>query len=227
MNWSMDFARCAGIRRIAFLLCAIAGNLLIPQAASFAQENAVLVLPKREEELPQKRIGWRFDGITDALTQANTDGKPLVVVFIADPCGWCRIFLTHVLRCDGINTLAGQAHFIIVKDVRDAPGGNSNPGDEEKKQLRRLLEVEAFPTISVVSVKAGTITPVTKFVGVASEASLLDHLAKAGLKTPPDARAGTQQAAVGLPKPAACGATEPQPALEASSPRRLQFGISH
>ncbi|WP_291821495.1 hypothetical protein [Bosea sp. (in: a-proteobacteria)] len=222
MNWNTHAVRAAALRRLALLLCAIGSSLVIPQAST-AQENAALVLPKREEELAGKRIGWRFDDVTGALTQANTDGKPLVLIFIAEPCGWCRIFLAHVLRCDGFNTLAGQAHFAILTDVARA---SASSGDEEQKQLRRLLKVEGFPTTSVVSVKAGTITPVAKFAGVASEASLLEYLSKAGLKALSGTGTATQQAAVGLPRPAACGTTNPEAALEASSPRRVQRGLS-
>src|SRR5882672_4379067 len=135
---SIPCRAAAAFRRLAILLCAIGGSFLVPHAPSFAQESPALVLPKSDEALPGKRIGWRFDDITAALTQANLDGKPLVVVFVADPCGWCRIFLAHVLRCDGFNALAGQAHFIILTD---APRASARPGNEDQTQLRHLLKV--------------------------------------------------------------------------------------
>jgi len=223
MNWSMCRGAAAAIRRLTILLCAIGGSLLASHAPILAQELPALVLPKRDEALPGKRIGWRFDDITAALTQANTDGKPLVVVFVAEPCGWCRIFLAHVLRCDGFNALAGQAHFAILTNVT---GANARPGEEDQRQLGRLLKVEGYPTTAVVSVKAGTITPVAKIAGTTSEASLLASLSKAGLTVPPSTGARAQQAAIGLPRPAACGATKPEATLEASTPRRVQAGIS-
>ncbi len=225
MSWSTGHKAAAAILHRTVLLCAIAigGGLLVPHAPAFAQEGPALVLPKRDEALPGKRIGWRFDDVTGALTQANTDGKPLVFVFLADPCSWCRIFLAHVLRCDGVNALAGQAHFVILTDVA---GAGARADDEAQKQLRRLLKVEGFPTTAVVSVKTGTITPVAKVAGVASEASLLKSLSKAGLRVPANNGAGGQQVAIGLPKPAACGAMEPEATLESSSPRRVQAGIS-
>lgn len=110
--------------------------------------------------------------------------------------------------------------------LTDATGASARAGDEEQKQLRRLLKVEGFPTTAVVSVKAGVITPVAKIAGVASEASLLTSLSKAGLKGPASTEARGQPAAIGLPEPAACGAAKPEAALEASSPRRVQAGIS-
>lgn len=222
MKRSTGHKAAAAILHRAVIFCAICGGLLAPPAPSFAQDSPVLFLPKSGEALPGKRIGWRFDDVVGALTQANTDGKPLVIVFVADPCSWCRIFLAHVVRCDGFNALAGQAHFVILTDLT---GAGAKPADEEQRQLRRLLDVEGFPTTAVVSVKAGTITPVAKIAGVASEASLLNSLSKAGLKVQPGNGADAQQAAIGLPRPAACGATMPEAALEASSPRRVQAGI--
>lgn len=223
LDWGKHLVRPAALHRLALLAFAIGSGLLIPQAASTAQENAVLVLPKREEAISGKRIGWRFDDITGALTQANADGKPLVFVFMSEPCSWCRIFLAHVLRCDGFNTLAGQAHFMILTDVAAESTG---PRNEDQRQLRRLLKVEGYPTTAVVSVKSGTISPIAMIAGVASEATLLASLSKSGLKIPSGSGTGAQPAAIGLPRPEACGATGPHAALETSSPRRVQAGTS-
>lgn len=223
MNWSAYGTAGAALGRLVLLLCAFCSGLLAHSAPSFAAEGPVLVLPKHDETLPGKRIGWGFDDLTGTLTRANTDGKPLVIVFIADPCGWCRIFLAHVLRCDDFNSLAGQAHFMILTE---ATGVGAKSGDEDQKQLRRLLKVEGYPTTSVISVKDGVITPVAKLSGVVSEVSLIGYLSKTGLKIPLGNRAGTQQSAVGLPRPEACGATQPAEALDPYSPRGLQRGIA-
>ncbi|MFG1378436.1 hypothetical protein V5F85_16325 [Xanthobacter autotrophicus ATCC 700551] len=92
-------------------------------------------------------------GRREAWFEGQLDLDPERLVFMADPCGWCRIFLAHVLRCDGFNALAGLAHFMILMDTT---GASAIVGGKEQGQLRRLLKVEEFPTTPAVSVKAGT-----------------------------------------------------------------------
>jgi len=223
MFWTRCRSVAAATRRLSILTCAIGAALIPPEAPSLAQNGPMLILPAHDEALPGQRIGWRFDDMKGALTQANVDGKPLMIVFVADPCGWCRIFLAHVLRCDGFNALAGRAHFMISTNVRDAA---AKLGDEDVSRLRLLLKVEDYPTAALISVKGGVITPVAKISGATSEAALLGHLAKAGLRPPATPNAAAQSAAIGLPKPAACGERKPEEALESSSPRRVQHGMS-
>lgn len=223
MSWTSSRPVAAATRRLSILAGAFGAALIFQQAPASAQNSAVLVLPKHDEALPGERIGWRFNDIKGALTQANIDSKPLLIVFVADPCGWCRIFLAHVLRCDGFNALAGRAHFVISTRVRDAA---AKPGDEDASRLALLLNVQGYPTAALVSVKDGTIKPLAKISGSPSEAALLDHLSKVGLRAPAPPSAGTRSAAIGLPKPAACGEAKPEEALEPSSPRRVQQGMS-
>ncbi|MFG1351688.1 hypothetical protein V5F48_18710 [Xanthobacter autotrophicus ATCC 700552] len=129
---------------------------------TFTNDNQVELKLATEQDRPhivRRREAW-FEG--------QLDRDPERLVFMADPCGWCRIFLAHVLRCDGFNALAGLAHFMILMDTT---GANAIVGDEEQRQLRRLLKVEDFPKTPAVSVKAGTLTKIAKMAGEASEAS--------------------------------------------------------
>jgi hypothetical protein len=210
-----------GIRTAALLATGFA--VLASAASGQAQQGTALILPKHNEAIPGKRIGWYFDDISPALKQANGDGRPVVIVLVADPCGWCRIFLAHVLRCNGFNALAGQAHFAIITETT---GVNDSSTRDDLAQFRRLLKVESYPAIAMISVKNGTITPVAKITGAGSEASILASFSKAGLAVSTNSINGGQNAAIGLPMPSACGATAPEATLAPFSPQRVQKGIA-
>ncbi|MBG0807953.1 hypothetical protein IY145_00715 [Methylosinus sp. H3A] len=194
------------------------------ETPTWAEDAGALVLPKVAEGVAGQRIGWHFDEIAPALEQASSDGKPLVVVVVTEPCGWCRIVLTHVLRCNGLNSLAGRAHFILLTHERRT-SADFRPQHPEAAHFIDLLKIEGFPTVEIVSVKNKEITPVARVAGAATEARLLQFLAdNAALKTATGAAAA--DAAVGLPKPAACGATPVDAALADSAPLHLQKGIA-
>lgn len=213
MNWKTTSC----VARNLFLAVLCAGVALAePPLAARAEQPGKLILPKASEAIRGKRIGWNFNNLREVLTAADSDGKLIAAVIIAKRCGWCRIYLAHVLRCDGLNAFSGQAHFVILYPEDDG----------DIYQFRNLLKAEGYPTTSIVRVRDKTITPVVKISGVVSEAEIVGALTREGLKREAGAPRGGQSAAIGLPRPAACGTNVPTEALEESTPFDVQRGIS-
>ena len=210
---------------LAFLCVGVA--LAEPPLTARAEQPAPLILPKTSEEIPGRRIGWNFNNVREVLTKADSDGKPIVAVIIANRCGWCRIYLAHVLRCDALNAFSGQAHFVILYATQvSLDNKNTPPKDRDIKQFTDLLKIDGYPTTSIVNVKNKAITPMIKVSGAVSEAELSGILTKLGLKPEAGAPRLGQSASIGLPKPAACGLNERAEALAASAPSEVQWGIS-
>lgn len=217
MQSHMTRSKSCKFWRYATALFSACFAALMYELPAHAQQLGPLVLAKATEAVPGKRIGWNFDDIRDVLTNADADGKPVIAVMIADRCSWCRIFLAHVLRCDGLNSFAGKAHFIIL---------HASERDDERKQFMNLLKVEGYPTTAIVSVRNKTITPIGKIAGASSETGIIRLLAAAGVTAGSVNPPSTQNAAIGLPRPAACGSNTPDANLMLSSPVTLQQGIS-
>lgn len=217
----------SNIRRNLWIACLCASVAFAEaQGPARAEEAKPLILPKSSEAIPGKRIGWNFDNVNELLTKANSDEKPIVAIMITQRCGWCRIFLAHVLRCNKLNAFAGQAHFAILYAPETKPGIEDSQAGLDNKQFMNLLKVEGYPTTAIVSVKNKTFSPIGKFAGVISEAGFIGLLTEAGIKAGADRQQPGQPAAVGLPIPAACGANAPTDILAASAPTQLQRGIS-
>ena len=215
-----------GLRNFWFAsLCGIVW-LTPPQGSAHAGDTKPLVLPKASETIPAQRIGWNFDNVSELLTKANADEKPIVAVMITKRCGWCRIFLAHVLRCNQLNTFAGQAHFAILYAPESKPGIEDSQADLDNKQFMNLLKVEGYPTTAIVSVKKKSFSAIGKISGAASEGGIIRLLTAAGLKAGESAPQIGQAAAVGLPIPAACGGNATTDLLAPSAPTDVQRGIS-
>lgn len=198
-----------------------------PQGPARAEEAKPLILPKSSEAIPGKRIGWNFDNVGEVLTNALGDGKLIVAVMITKRCGWCRIYLAHVLRCDGLNAFAGQAHFVILYAPESKPDSKDESQESrDNKQFMNLLKIQGYPATAIVSVKNKTFSPVGKLAGATSEAGLIELLTAVGLRAAASAPSRGQSAAVGLPNPSSCGTIIPTDALAASAPVEVQRGIS-
>jgi len=205
------------------LFSLLAGSVAL--AGAHAEGTKPLVLPKASETIPGQRIGWNFDNVAELLTKANADEKPIVAVMITKRCGWCRIYLAHVLRCSDLNAFAGQAHFAILYAPESEPERDSQVG-RDNKQFMDLLKVEGYPVTAVVSVKNKSFSQVGQVAGVAPEGRIIRFLTAAGLKAGASSPQPRQAAAIGLPVPAACGANAPTDALAASAPVDVQRGIA-
>ena len=85
-----------------------------------------------------KKIEWESD-VTSALTRAQREHKPLVVVFKEDRCGWCKLFADELQKPE-VGVIAKDAVYLQV-----TPSTNS-----QAKQLANLCKVEGYPTVSVL-----------------------------------------------------------------------------
>ena len=146
-------------------------------------------------ELPTLRAGivWRHDDLRAVLQAAAQDGLPIVVATEGDGGAW----FADVLRCPTLNSLAGQAHFILIK----------LPLADERSDAGRLVNAlhidPAFSsTLAVLRPGGNPFTEVLRTRGYLEEASLLAKLADAGL-SPPE-RLPLESVAVGDEPPRDC-----------------------
>lgn len=115
-------------------------------------------------DAPVKKIEWESD-VTSALTRAQREHKPLVVVFKEDRCGWCKLFADELQKPE-VGAIAKDAVYLQV-----TPSTNS-----EAKQLANLCKVEGYPTVSVLSVEGGVISPVSKIAGFMDSTKFINHM---------------------------------------------------
>lgn len=110
------------------------------------------------------RIEWSTD-VSASLSRAQREHKPLVVVFTEDYCGWCKVFKGE-LEKPAMNAVANDAVFLRVTPSKDA----------KAKHLADLCKVEGYPTISILSVENGKISPVSKVSGYMESNRFISHL---------------------------------------------------
>lgn len=115
-------------------------------------------------DAPVKKIEWESN-VTSALTRAQREHKPLVVVFKEDRCGWCKLFADELQKPE-VGAIAKDAVYLQV-----TPSSNS-----EAKQLANLCKVEGYPTVSVLSVEGGVISPVSKIAGFMDSTKFINHM---------------------------------------------------
>lgn len=115
-------------------------------------------------DAPVKKIEWESN-VTSALTRAQQEHKPLVVVFKEDRCGWCKLFSDELQKPE-VGALAKDAVYLQV-----TPSSNA-----EAKQLANLCKVEGYPTVSVLSVEGGVISPVSKIAGFMDSTKFINHM---------------------------------------------------
>ncbi|MBP9089714.1 thioredoxin family protein [bacterium] len=111
-----------------------------------------------------KKIEWESD-VTSALSRAQKEHKPLVVVFKEDRCGWCKLFAEELQKPE-VGAIAKDAVYLQV-----TPSTSS-----EAKQLANLCKVEGYPTVSVLSVEGGVISPISKIAGFMDSTKFINHM---------------------------------------------------
>ena len=135
-----------------------------PQAQVFA--------PRVKSQVAGARIGWEIDDIRAAFRQASIDGLPVVVVADGADGG----FFANVLRCPTFNTLAGQAHFILIQ----------LPIPDETSDAARLVNALHMDpifksTLSVLDLRDRQVNEVMRLAGYVGEADLINKLEETGL----------------------------------------------
>ena len=136
--------------------------------------DATVLVPRATLEIPGARIGWRIDDLREALRQATQDGLPVVVAAEGDDGG----LFENVLRCPAFNTLAGQAHFILIP----------LPIADETSDAGRLVDLLHMDprfksSLAVLATRDFQVHEVLRVAGYLDEAGLLARLAEAGFVT--------------------------------------------
>ena len=140
--------------------------------AAIGPHNPILA-PRAGMEIAGARIGWRMDDVRAAFRAAAQDGLPVVVATEGDDGG----LFANVLRCPTLNTLAGQAHFVLIP---------LPVADETSDAARLVFALHMDPrfnsTIAVLDTGGRQVNEVVRINGYLDEAKLLERLAGAGLK---------------------------------------------
>ncbi|HXT08538.1 MAG TPA: hypothetical protein VN715_16590 [Roseiarcus sp.] len=128
--------------------------------------------PRAPLQIPGARIGWRIDDLRTAFRAAAVDGLPVVVATEGDDGG----LFANVLRCPTFNTLAGQAHFVLIP----------LPVTDESSDAARVIDAlhmdSTFSsTIAVIDMSGAQVNERLRVNGYVDEAALLAKLAGAGL----------------------------------------------
>jgi len=166
--------------RLLLLRLAAAGALAAaPAAAETADVDFAAVGPRdpalaplAKMQIAGSRIGWSLGDIPSAFRAAAADGLPIVVVTEGDDGG----LFANVLRCPTFNTLAGQAHFILI------PLPIADETSDAAKLVDALHMDPAFnSTIAVLAAAGGRVNEILRVAGYLDEASLIAKLKPAGL----------------------------------------------
>jgi|HubBroStandDraft_6_1064221.scaffolds.fasta_scaffold113969_2 hypothetical protein len=177
------------------IVSAIAGAVLTcpPLFAQTAASGPEAIMPTLSKEVPGARIGWRYDAVP-TFAAAQKDGKPIVIVFEDLSANWSRLFVVHVLRCPTFNTLAGQAHFLIVAPYLVT---------DDATELAKKFGIHDLPALSIISIKGQSINEIFRLTGASDEAQVLQIVRQAGLSPGPPGQANAAPA-LGTIAPAGC-----------------------
>lgn len=126
------------------------------------------VLFDQPAEIPATRIGWHIDDFEAAYMHAVREKKPLVYIATADWCKWCNRMVNLALVCPAVNRLAGQAVFLISDGRRDSLAARAE----------EALEVENYPTLSVLHPDPDRIREQGRLTGYFDAETLSSHLTR-------------------------------------------------
>jgi hypothetical protein len=180
-----------GVALAAGASCAETSDLDLAAIGPHAQ----VLVPRARLEIAGARIGWRIDDLRAAFRQAANDGLPVVVVAEGDDGG----LFENVLRCPAFNTLAGQAHFILIP----------LPIADETSDAGRLVDaLHMDPTfkssIAVIVPRDRQAHELLRVTGYLDEAELIARLREAGFVTSVNPLP-LQDIALGARPPRDCG----------------------
>ena len=128
--------------------------------------------PRAPMQITGARIGWRIGDLRMAFRAAAQDGLPIVVATEGDDGG----LFSNVLRCPTFNTLAGQAHFVLIP----------LPITDETSDAARLvgalhMDPTFSSTIAVIDLSGAQVNERLRINGYVVEATLPAKLAMTGL----------------------------------------------
>ncbi|MBU6452478.1 MAG: thioredoxin family protein [Cyanobacteria bacterium REEB67] len=124
----------------------------MPQVPEFGDNFRLPPLGTATEEIT-KPVDFA-PNLRDAITRGQQTGRPVVVVFEEDNCGWCKRFDSELSK-PAVSALGGDAIFVKASPSKDPAA----------QALARNLGVDAYPTVSVLNVSDHGIMERTRMVG--------------------------------------------------------------
>lgn len=106
-------------------------------------------------------INWDYS-LDESLNQAATKGKPIMIDFYGEHCGWCKQLDKETFSAPKVNSLSKK--FICVKI-----DGNKNPG------LLKKYKISGFPTIIFLDKRGKEIE---RIIGYRDQATFIEVMQK-------------------------------------------------
>jgi hypothetical protein len=119
------------------------------------------------DEIKDVRIGWYFSAI-DAYKAGVAANLPIVFVYSEDWCRYCLVLVDRALTCPSVNALAGRAVFAYVDPM----------ADKAADAIARSLDIDAYPTISVIEPDSRMILERMRINGFFNGNDIADFLTK-------------------------------------------------
>lgn len=134
-------------------------NINVPGNNRPAPEKAIFTpgLIKPELTIPD-RVPWVEDNLYDAYARAYQEKKPLVVMFHADWCNYCKRMSNEALVSQDFRQFAQEAVFVKLNVEKDDQYGNV-------KQLMLRLGIEEYPSMAVMDVSGEQVNVLGRIVG--------------------------------------------------------------
>lgn len=144
-------------------------------AAALGEFDPERILAPVSAEVREVWIGWYVERSIDAFRVAIERNVPLVLIVSEDWCRYCVNLANNSLRCTAVNRFAGEAVFAISSPSKDR-GANA---------IASSLEIEAYPTITVLEPEARMLLERGRINGYFESSKLGEHLETILWKTPP------------------------------------------
>jgi thioredoxin-related protein len=110
------------------------------------------------------------NALYDSFLKASKEGKPLIVEFSQESCGWCKKLNEETLKSPEVTALGDKAVWVRVDPMKD---------EDDKGNVRQLqadLKVDKFPTVVVLDVTPQGIRERGRIVGYFKPADFSNNL---------------------------------------------------